>query len=293
MIPFDTRLCEVLEAAMAQGSEQKNLQTLTDAAFQLMMQTNRIFQSNLDRWSYEKLINYGSRVSKYENVTQAFASIKNGNPTQEILDLGIRDGKALYDEINTELFPECDTSGKERRGEILEEVLLPHMLFIRFLESKKNKLNGDNTDDGFKFHKEKKHSGHDPIIQFFSRNRFGLNNPVMTYLSVLATTDRCVILEELYNPNFLDSVLSDKLLLAYVTSGKKPLAEKVIQNSIRLGESEINVWGLRNKLDLGLPPSRNRAQRLAIYNDFLSKPQGVVEKEFLNLLIDFCNKHYE
>lgn len=236
---------------------------------------------------------YGLRVSKYGRVTQAFTSIKNGNPTQEILDLGIRDGKALYNEINAELSPEWERSGKERRGEILEEVLLPHMLFIRFLESKKNKLNGNNTDDSFKFHKEKKHSGHDPIIQFFNRNRFGLNNPVMTYLSVLATTDRCVILEELYNPNLLDSVLSDKLLLAYVTSGKKHLAEKVIQNSIRLSDSEINVWGLRDKLDLGLAPTRNRAQRLAIYNDFLSKPQGLVEKEFLNLLVDFCNKHYD
>lgn len=148
-------------------------------------------------------------------------------------------------------------------------------------------------DDSFKFHKDKKHSGHDPIIQFFSRNRFGSNNPVMTYLSVLSTTDRCIILEELYNPNLLDSILSDKLLLAYVTSGKQHLAQKVIENSIRNGESEINVWGLRDKLDLGLAPTRNRAQRLAIYNDFLSKSQNSVETEFLKLLIDFCNKHYE
>ncbi len=126
------------------------------------------------------------------------------------------------------------------------------MLFIRFLESyKENKLSGNNTGDGFKFYKDKKHSGHEPIIQFFSRNRFGTNNPVMTYLSVLATTDRCVILEELYNPNLLDSILSDKLLLAYVTSGKKHLAEKVIENSIRNGENDLNVWGLRSKLDLG------------------------------------------
>jgi len=145
----------------------------------------------------------------------------------------------------------------------------------------------------FKFHKDQKHSGHDPIIHFFKRNRFGSNNAIMTFLSVLATIDRCVILEELYNPNMLDSILSDKLLLAYVTSGKQYLAEKVIENSIRNGESEINVWGLRDKLDLGLAPVRNRVQRLAIYNDFLSKSQNLIEREFLNLMIDFCNKTYE
>ncbi|MCF8396460.1 MAG: hypothetical protein K9H06_21405 [Melioribacteraceae bacterium] len=145
----------------------------------------------------------------------------------------------------------------------------------------------------FKFHKDYKNSNHQPIIDFFHRNPFGTNNPVMTYLSVLAPIDRCVILEELYNPSNLNSILSDKLLLAYVTSGKQHLAEKVIENSIGNGESEMNVWGLRSKLDLGLAPTRNRAQRLAIYNDFLSKSQNPTETEFLNLLIKFCNKSYD
>lgn len=81
--------------------------------------------------------------------------------------------------------------------------------------------------------------------------------------------------------------------MAYVTSGKQHLAEKVIENSIDNGENEMNVWGLRSKLDLGLAPTRNRAQRLAIYNDFLSKSQNPTETEFLNLLIEFCDKNYD
>jgi hypothetical protein len=144
-----------------------------------------------------------------------------------------------------------------------------------------------------RFHEDHKNSNHQPIIDFFHRNPLGTNNPVMTYLSVLAPIDRCVILEDLYNPNVLNSILSDKLLLAYVTSGKQYLAEKVIENSIYNGENDMNIWGLKSKLDLGLAPTRNRAQRLAIYNDFLSKSQNPIEIEFLNLLIDFCNKNYE
>jgi len=132
-----------------------------------------------------------------------------------------------------------------------------------------------------------------PIIEFFRNYGFGTNNPILTYFSVLATTERCVILEELYNPKILDSILSDKLLLAYVTSGKIDLAKTVIENSTKNGESDINIWGLNSKLDLGLAPTRNRDQRLAIYNDFLSKTENPVEIKFLNLLIDFCNKHYE
>ena len=146
--------------------------------------------------------------------------------------------------------------------------------------------------DKFNFHQNYKHSGHEPIIDFFTQYGFGTNNPVLTYLSILATTDRCVILEELYNPNVLDSILSDKLLLAYVTSGKQNLAEKVIENSIRNGENDLNVWGLNSKLDLGLAPIRNRAQRLVIYNDFLSKAHDPMEVKFLNVVINFCNNHY-
>ena len=145
----------------------------------------------------------------------------------------------------------------------------------------------------FKFHKDHKHFNHNPIIEYFKRNGFGTNNPVMTYLSVLAPVDRCIILEEIYNPDLLNSILSDKLLLAYVTSGKQYLAEKVIDNSIHNGENEMNIWGLRSKLELGLAPTRNRAQRLEIYNDFLSKSQNPIETEFLNLLINFCNEQYD
>lgn len=148
-------------------------------------------------------------------------------------------------------------------------------------------------DNSFKFHKAKFHKGHLPIVEFFRNYGFGTNNPILTYFSVLATTERCVILEELYNPKVLDSILSDKLLLAYITSGKIDLAKKVIENSTKNGESDINIWGLNSKLDLGLAPARNRNQRLAIYNDFLSKTENPTEIKFLNLLIDFCNKYYE
>lgn len=168
------------------------------------------------------------------------------------------------------------------------------ILFKRLEEKYKNgELTDQKVDNTFTFHKDYFHEEHLPIINFFKRYGFGTNNPVMTYLSVLATKDRCVILEALYNPNILDSILSDKLLLAYVTSGKKELAQKVIENSIRNGENNMNVFGLKSKLDLDLAPTRNRQQRLVIYDDFLSKTSNPIETEFLNILINFCIKYYD
>jgi len=114
----------------------------------------------------------------------------------------------------------------------------------------------------------------------------------MTYLSILAPNDRCVVLEELYRPDVIDSILSDKLLLAYISNGKHNLAKRIIENSIRIGDSDDNVAGLKSKLDLGLAPNRNRAERIEIYKNFLTQSPNPLEVEFLNILIIFCNNHY-
>lgn len=142
MIPFDIRICEVLEAVMAKKPQRENLQILANDAIELMTQTNQILQRNLYVWSDEKIKMYGLRVSKYSSVIQAFASIRNGNPTHELMDLGINDGKALYTEINVQFSTEWNNAGNERRRAILEEILLPHMLFIRFLERYKRDMIG-------------------------------------------------------------------------------------------------------------------------------------------------------
>jgi hypothetical protein len=134
MIPFDTSICELLEAVMAKEKENKNVKTLFETAMYLMLQTRRIYQSNLFMWTIEESELYSLRFSKFENVIRALTSIGNGNPTAEILHLGIRDSKALYAEINTDLSPEWDSACQERRSEILEEILLPLLLFTRFME---------------------------------------------------------------------------------------------------------------------------------------------------------------
>ena len=144
----------------------------------------------------------------------------------------------------------------------------------------------------FKTFINKTTENHLPIISFFKRNYFGSCLPVLTYLSVLSKLDRCIILENLFNPDALNSNISDKLLLAYVTSGRQDLAEDVIQNSIENGESDENIWGLRSKMDLGIAPQRNKQQRLDIYKNFQLSQSELQEIEFLKILIQFCENEY-
>ena len=143
----------------------------------------------------------------------------------------------------------------------------------------------------FNFHVSEKTNKHQPIIDFFKKNKFGSNNPVMTYLSVLSPIDRCVILEALFDENALNIVLSDKLLLAYITSGKQELAMKVIQNAKLNGENDFNIYGLESKLDLGLAPKRSNEERISIFNDFKIRAQDKIEFEFLDLVITFCENN--
>jgi hypothetical protein len=81
-------------------------------------------------------------------------------------------------------------------------------------------------------------------------------------------------------------------LRAYISSGKHNLAKRIIENSVRNGESDVNVFGLKSKLNLGLAPKINRAQRIEIYQEYLTQKPSPLEVEFLNILINFCTNPY-
>ncbi len=137
MIPFDKKICEEIELQMSSQPEQKNAQTLANTAALFMTEANGELQKNLYKWSDDKIRTYGLRLTKYSNVVQSFISIRNGSSSFNIINAGIRDATDLYVEINLELLSEWNSANDVRRGEITSEVLLPHRLFIRFLEKYK------------------------------------------------------------------------------------------------------------------------------------------------------------
>lgn len=134
MIPFKIEQCEILEAIMAKKPESKYVEILVDTAVELMTQTNNILQKNLDIWSDDKIKIYRLRVSKYGNVIQALTSILENKSSCEVVDQAVVDCDRLYTEMNNEFVNEWNDAKAVRRGEILHEILLPHMLMARFLK---------------------------------------------------------------------------------------------------------------------------------------------------------------
>ena len=137
MIPLNPQLCELMEAALHYEQESNYLKTLSGFAIQIMQWTNSVYQRNHHSWTDEKIRMYVSRTSRYAHINQAFMAIQNGNPSRELVAIALQDSIFLYNEINSEYTPEWDRANSERRTEILEDMLMPHMLFIRFLEKYK------------------------------------------------------------------------------------------------------------------------------------------------------------
>lgn len=119
---------------MAHEPTQENVQNLSNATLQLMQQTNNILQKNLCNWDENLVDDYSLRIHNYGRVSQAFASILHNKPTQEIIDLGIHGGDDLYNQVSSEYFTYWSKFNETKRKEIIEEILVPHMLLIRFLK---------------------------------------------------------------------------------------------------------------------------------------------------------------
>jgi hypothetical protein len=166
----------------------------------------------------------------------------------------------------------------------------PLNLFLRLLYSKKSKVQYGIID--FKHFANLKEIKHDKIIEFFRAHEFGSSNPIMTYLSILNPVDRCVILEQLFNPGILNSWnLRDKLVLAYVKAGRVDLAKQVIAFSEVNGDIEQNIYILKSKLDLGVPPKMENWQRIEKMKMELERESGILERNFINLIIEFVSQN--
>lgn len=134
MIQLNPKICELFEVAMHHEQESNYVKLLTDFAMKIMQWTNGFYQINHHKWSDSKIQMYVSRTSKYAHIMQAFSTIREHSPSPSLINTAIKDSNFLYNEINLEYSQEWNTATQERRTEILENILMPHMLFIRFLE---------------------------------------------------------------------------------------------------------------------------------------------------------------
>lgn len=147
-------------------------------------------------------------------------------------------------------------------------------------------LNNEGKLD-FKYYAHLLKSKHTKIINFFQENMLGTSMPIMTYFSILEPIDRVIVLEQLFSPYSLNSNLQDKLLLGYVKIGRKDLAQKVVESSKQKGENSVNVWGLLQKIDIGIPNKIFDYQRIEKLNEWRISETGLLEIQFIDILLEF------
>jgi RimJ/RimL family protein N-acetyltransferase len=168
-------------------------------------------------------------------------------------------------------------------------------LYTRRLDMDESEYNKDfiSIDDNveikqsmnyFLSHIEQKHVA---IVEFFLQNGFGTSMPILSFFSYLKPIDRCIILEKLFDLKIRGINLYDKMVLAYVKVGRPLFGKEVIDFARSKGESEMNCWGLEQKLDLGIPQEITDQYRLEMLQGFLGNVTIPQEGKFLGLLINF------
>lgn len=158
--------------------------------------------------------------------------------------------------------------------------------FFQDLYVKKIKESENQID--FKYFAHLKNIKHDEIIAFFHAHELGSSNPIMKYLNILAPIDRCIIIEQLFNPLILNSLyIRYKMVLYYVTADRLDLAEKIIEFSTVNGDIVLSIDLMKSKLNIGESPKFENWQRIEQMKKEFEKESGALERSFINLIIDF------
>lgn len=133
------KLAELNEAVLDKLSEEERISLWLTTNYDFMSQTNSLLQKNLDNWTYEKTREYGQRMTYYSHVNQALTELQDkGRVIEKVLDNGILSIKKLLNHVMDEYTHILNSGTEKKKQQLIEEVLLPHYMIIRFLESYKN-----------------------------------------------------------------------------------------------------------------------------------------------------------
>ena len=157
-------------------------------------------------------------------------------------------------------------------------------LHLKTLKKSDNYIN-------FKYFECLKETKHNEIIDYFQINEISSGNPVVKYLGILTPEDRCVIIEQLFKPDILNSLFFRYLMVIfYITANRLDLAIKVIEFSENYGEVNWGVDILKSGLNFKIPPKMENRQRIEKMKFEYQKETGELERSFINLIIDFVNQ---
>lgn len=130
------------------------------------------------------------------------------------------------------------------------------------------------------------------IADHFMTNGFGSDMPTLRYLSILNPKDRCIILEYLIREGIVNSILIDKLIMAYVKAGETTYAQNAIDYARANGDTEMNLWAYEQKLNMPIPKRMTKTERLELVESDRYGATLPIHFEFLDK-IEFFLKYDE
>lgn len=200
-------------------------------------------------------------------------------------------------------------------GQFIEEVVQPendyaHILlennwkigiendFINksfYIETYKWKLNNNFYNQPLYTEKPNNaYLSHQQIINYFLRNGFGTEMPILTHFSILHISDRIFIIENLIENGLENIHIYDKLSIAYAKNGDTEKSLEVLKNGFDKNHIDsANYFNMKEKVKLfnKTNPTEYLTQKQYIQNS-LSEASSFYEKLFLNQIDKFVDKHY-
>ncbi len=130
---IEQKLESVIESTLGQKTMNEAVDVIQQLCNQLMIQTNSLLQNNLNIWSDYKIRDYANRVQCFSSIISGIMSIKRGENDFFTIKIGLQKADELYNSVTSEFNVEFVNAGKFRRGQIIDEILLPHFSFKWFL----------------------------------------------------------------------------------------------------------------------------------------------------------------
>jgi hypothetical protein len=135
---------------------------------------------------------------------------------------------------------------------------------------------------------------HQQIINYFLRNGFGTEMPILMYFSILHNSDRIFIMENLIENELENTQIYDKLSIAYAKNGDTEKGLKVLKKGLDKGYIDSsNYYNMKTKIQMLIKtnPTEYLTQKKYIKNN-LSEASSHYEKSFLNQIDKIVDKHY-
>jgi hypothetical protein len=142
--------------------------------------------------------------------------------------------------------------------------------------------------------KSKSGSKYDGVLAYFAKHRFGTEMPVLTLLSILPPHDRCSILEEVLAGDSANTVIYEKLSMAYLKDNQEAKARDLLRSGLKSGALDAFTYEqLDEKIsyliaNVRMTPSRSYSESLAILEgQFAAEAEGPFH-EFYVLIASIC-----